>query len=87
MDQFMWGGKINKCTDDGLQYDNTSKRLPYYNCTYHCLSHMSCVLSCSLFYCVSGLFADMGGIVTGEHEVLNRARKGEGNKSGGGEGE
>ena len=30
--------------------------------TYHCLSHTSCVLSCSLFYCISGLCSDMCGI-------------------------
>ena len=41
-------------------------------CKYHCLSHTSCVLSCSLFYCISGLFADMGGIVIScDSEVKN----------------
>ena len=35
----------------------------YYVTSSQKLSHTSCVLSCSLVYCIFGLSADMGGIV------------------------
>ena len=35
----------------------------YYVTSPQKLSHTSCVLSCSLGYCIFGLSADMGGIV------------------------
>ena len=36
----------------------------YYVTSSQKLSHTSCVLSCTLVYFISGLSADMGGIVT-----------------------
>ena len=36
----------------------------YYVTSLQKLSHTSCVLACSLVYFISGLSADMGGIVT-----------------------
>ena len=30
------------------------------------------MLSCSLFYCISGLFADTGGIVTVRSKMFNK---------------
>ena len=36
----------------------------YYVTSSQKLSHTSCVLACSLVYFISGLSADMGGIVT-----------------------
>ena len=47
------GGKEKWGTRDG-EYTTSSQKL----------SHTSCVLSCALVYFISGLSADMGGIVT-----------------------
>ena len=74
MYQFMWGKKDKQVrhyyhrnyTDESLQYDSTSKRLTSISVRLdfqHHLSYTRCVLSRSLFYCISGLFTDMGGIV------------------------
>ena len=41
-------------------------------CTYHSLSHTSCMLSCSLFYCISGLFADIGALVTVRSNIVRQ---------------
>ena len=47
-------------------------------CVQFCmtLSHTSCVLSCSLFYFISGLFANTGGIVISCDSVVINVRQG-----------
>ena len=56
----------------------------YYVTSSQKLSHTSCVLSCSLVYCIFGLSADMGGIVISwDSEVRVSYRRGGGLEEGG----
>ena len=50
-------------TDESPQHDDTSQKRSVKFCTCHCESNTSCLLSCSLFYSIYGLFANTGGIV------------------------
>ena len=99
MDQFMWEKKINKWNNMKLLCNFITEiiLMKVYNMTvpekhfhvkfytFGCLSYTSCVLLGSLLHCISGLFANMGGIaISCDSEVIKcQNRHGRGRYMGG----